>query len=367
MIHSTEPDKPDLSARTLRRWAATLALGAAGGWLAGLIGLPLPWLLGALAATATAAASGVRLAGGPPTLPQTARLLFIPVIGVLIGGAFTPETAARLWEWLPGLIAVVMFVPAALGFNYWLYHRVAGLDRPTAFFAGMPGGLIESIEMGGEQGADMRALTVLQFSRIALTVSAVPLLYAVMQGQAVGSAAGMAFAPAAPLGLGDGLLLAAAGVVGFFGARRVGLPAGQITGPILASAAIHALGWTEAAPPPALVAMAQLVIGTHLGLRFNGLTGAELKRYLRLSAASVAGMLGIGAGFAGLCAALGVAPFAVMWLCFAPGGLVEMGLIALSLNASPIFVTAHHFARIVATVTFGPRRWRRMTAQTESR
>jgi uncharacterized protein len=43
-------------------------------------------------------------------------------------------------------------------------------------------------------------------------------------------------------------------------------------------------------------------------------------------------------------------PVAAVFLAFAPGGLAEMSLIALSLQMSAIYVTAHHVARIVLAV-----------------
>jgi len=44
------------------------------------------------------------------------------------------------------------------------------------------------------------------------------------------------------------------------------------------------------------------------------------------------------------------APFDMLLISFAPGGVTEMALIALSLNANPALVTAHHIYRIVLTV-----------------
>jgi len=44
-------------------------------------------------------------------------------------------------------------------------------------------------------------------------------------------------------------------------------------------------------------------------------------------------------------------PVAATFLAFAPGGLAEMGLIALSLDMSVIYVTAHHVLRIVLAVS----------------
>ena len=349
---------PPPAGRTLR-WAATLALGSAGGWVASAAGLPLPWLLGALLAVGAAAAGGLRLPGGPLAFPPAVREACIPVIGVLIGGTFAPETLAGAADWWPGLVSAALYVPAALAVNFLLFRRVGGLSRPTAYFAAMPGGLIEAIELGTEAGADPRPLTALQFIRVVLVVTAIPLIYSLIEGRAVGSAAGAGSGgPDAALGLLDALILLASGVVGYRIATRFKLPAGRIIGPIAASALVHATGLTDAAPPAMLVAAAQLVIGTSLGLRFVGMKPAELRGWMRLSALSVAAMLLLAVPFAAVPALLGAAPFGIMLLALAPGGVVEMGLVALSLESSPILVTLHHLARILVAVFVGAGGWR---------
>ncbi|MEX1147168.1 MAG: AbrB family transcriptional regulator, partial [Sphingomonadales bacterium] len=43
-------------------------------------------------------------------------------------------------------------------------------------------------------------------------------------------------------------------------------------------------------------------------------------------------------------------PVAAVFLAFAPGGLAEMSLVALSLKMSVIYVTAHHVLRIMLAV-----------------
>jgi hypothetical protein len=168
---------------------------------------------------------------------------------------------------------------------------------------------------------------VIQFARIALTVTLTPLIFSLLEGRALGSAAGVSLSRG-PMGAADAAVMISAGAVGFFGARLLRLPAAQILGPILASGAVHALGWTDAAPPGWLVGLAQLVIGVTLGLRFVGVPPRTLARYFALS----------------------------------PGGVIEMGLIAVSLEASPIFVTAHHLVRIIATVAVAAAAWRRIGA-----
>ena len=60
----------------------------------------------------------------------------------------------------------------------------------------------------------------------------------------------------------------------------------------------------------------------------------------------------LGVGFAVLLARWVEEPVAALFLAFAPGGLAEMSLVALSLNMSVIYVTAHHVLRIVLAVSF---------------
>jgi hypothetical protein len=60
--------------------------------------------------------------------------------------------------------------------------------------------------------------------------------------------------------------------------------------------------------------------------------------------------LGIAFGFASVLAPWVGEPTEAVFLAFAPGGLAEMSLIALSLQMSVVYVTIHHVARIVLSV-----------------
>ena len=44
-------------------------------------------------------------------------------------------------------------------------------------------------------------------------------------------------------------------------------------------------------------------------------------------------------------------PLTPVFLAFAPGGITEMSLIALSLQISVVFVTLHHVLRIVVAIS----------------
>jgi uncharacterized protein len=118
------------------------------------------------------------------------------------------------------------------------------------------------------------------------------------------------------------------------------------------------LGWVEGVPPPWLIAVTQVVLGTGLGARFVGVERAMLLRAGRLAIINGVAALGLAYGFAEALHLLVGEPVAAVFLAFAPGGLAEMSLIALSLQMSAIYVTAHHVARIVLAVTVARLFWR---------
>jgi len=328
-----------------------LAIGLFCGWLAHLIGTPLPYLLGSLVGVgATVIIVGDRLPDDL-TFPQNIRAAFIVVIGVMIGGAFNPSIFADL----PGLLLsgglILLFVGLAFGTNYLIFRKIGGYDAPTAFCAGMPGGLIESIEMAEHSGADTRIVTAQQFLRIVIVIVSLPLIFAYWTGAPVGSAAGMRIGAetSAPV-VKDWLLLGASGVIGYLLGRALRIPAYVIIGPLLISGAVHGTGLTQAQPPDWLIILAQAVMGTGLGARFKGIRRRVLTQALGLGLLSVVCMLTINLVMAYGLSLATVHPLPVLILCFAAGGLTEMSLIALSFNANPVFVTMHHVLRIIVTV-----------------
>ncbi len=331
---------------------ALIAVGAVGGYVASRIGLPLPWMIGSLIATAL-----VVLAWSPAPLqeyrfPNGLRSLFVALIGVMIGTQVTPELLGKAASLPVTMIGLALFVAVCHLGNYALFRRVGGYDRATAFYSGTPGGLMESIMMGEGAGADTRILTAQQFLRIIFVISLLPLGLSLWVGAPVGSASGLSVggpdpAPVPPESL---ALIAAAAVLGLMLGRVVHLPASQLVGPLILSALATVTGLLDLHLPFWLIATAQLVIGTTLGLRFQGTNLALLRRCAWLSALSVCFMLLTGAAFALVLQALTGIAFLHLLISFAPGGVAEMSIVALSLAANPALVSLHHIARILMTV-----------------
>ena len=261
----------------------TLLLGAIGGVSAWWVHLPLGFLLGSMGLVGVLAAFDITPLGRPLTLPAKLRFSFVPVIGLAIGGAFTPAVAQAALGWVPSLAALGLFVPVAHALGYWIYRK-GGFGRAEAFYGAVPGGLIESVQMGEEAGADVRLLIVVQTLRLILTIVSVPLIFWGLTGTVVGSAAGATMAGAGvAITLQDVGLMLAAGLVGAQGGKRLRLPGYIITGPILCSAVLHGTGVMQAIPPAWLIAVTQVILGAGLGVRFVGMDRKLLAKCGRLA------------------------------------------------------------------------------------
>ena len=328
---------------------ALLALSGLAGFAAQAIGTPLPFMLGPLASSALiATALPERLPQGY-RFPTWLRLVFIAIIGLMIGSQVTPALFTEAHHYALTLGAVTLFVGLAHGLGYAVFRALGGYDSTTAFYASTPGGLYESIEMGEAAGADMTRLMMQQFLRIIVVVTLLPLGLSLWLGEPVGSAAGQSLARG-DVPWSDLPLVALAGLAGLGVGHVLRLPAGQMTGPMAVAALLSLTGWLSFDIPQWLVNLAQMVLGTALGMRFTGLSRGLLLRGAGLALVSVGGMLAIGVGLAALLQRMTNEPVDVLVISLAPGGVTEMALVALSLQANPAFVTLHHIYRILLTV-----------------
>ena len=328
--------------------ALTFAIALIGAALGYGLHLPMGLLLGAMGLVAIFAISGYGIFGIRAMFPAKLRMGFVPIIGLGIGGSFTPAVLGQIPSWWFSLLALALFIPMAHFMGYLIY-RAGGLDRPTALFGSVPGGLIESVTLGEQVGGDVQMLALLQFLRLIFTIVLVPVGFMILTGHMVGSAAGAEVARA-PLGLLDGTILFAAGSAGLVIGRLLHLPAAIMTGPLLGSGLAHLLGYVEGVPPAWAVGLTQIVIGATLGARFAGLPKGAISRASRLALANVLAAMVLAIGFGYLVHTVSGQSVSAVLLAFAPGGLAEMSLIALSLNIGMIYVAMHHVIRILLSV-----------------
>ncbi len=325
-----------------------LAIGICGGLLFLWLRLPLPWMLGSMCACLGAAL--LRL---PIASPGRLRSPMVVVLGVLLGSAFTWEVMERATGWWLSLLMLIPYsvIIGLIGIPYLM--RFAGCDRTTAYFAAMPAGLQEMVIVGRAMGGDDRQIALIHGARILLVVLSLPLLFQWLADVELGTGpgAGTPLTAVAPLEL---LILVACGVLGWQLGIRLRLPAALLFGPMIVSAIAHLTGISAAKPPDEIVALAQLVTGTWVGCRFVGVPLHTVATTVLNALGLVIIMLGVTAVMALVLAPLLDISFAAVVLAYAPGGVVEMGLVALALGLEVVFVATHHIARIIIVMAGAP-------------
>lgn len=338
-----------------RGLALSLALGTVGGYAAFRLHVPLAFMIGALVANSAAA-----IAGLPVSVPKPLRTLMVVVLGVMLGSSFKPELLDRLGEWTVSLAGLVVYIIAAAAAGLWYLRRVARFDGVTAYFTAMPGGFNEMVLMGGAMGGDDRMIALGHSLRIMLVVMTVPVAFQLLPGYEAAARDWTLRGLGPDLGelpLRDWLLLASCALAAPV-ATRLRIPAGHLVGPMLVSAAIHLTGLTAGKPPGLLVATAQVVVGSAIGARFAGESLTRIWQATRVALGLTAILLAITVATAlAVHLATGL-DLSALILAYAPGGLAEMSLVALSLHVDAPFVATHHIARIIAIILVAPMVWR---------
>jgi len=334
------------------RFLPIFVFGLIGGIAAYWIGLPMPFMLGGIFGAASFVLWYERADKQLPKLSRWVRLVFMSIIGAVIGSRFSPEVLTILPQfWISGL-ALIPFILLAHAGGYAIMRKLGGYEKLDAYFASLPGGIIDATALAEEAGADLRVVTAQHFIRIILVVSCVPLLFLFIQGAAVGSLAGQTMSTT-NYDFVDVALILAIALVGLFIGQLSRLPVSHMIGPLLLSLALSVGGVVQIDIPPWLGHAAQYVVGTALGAQFSGVSRRLLMRGLGMGLLTGVYMLFLAATFAFFLVQHVPADFGAMFISFAAGGLAEMSLIALSLNFNPVVVALHHLVRILLTVYVG--------------
>lgn len=321
-----------------------LGLGLCGGLVAWGIGMPLAWMLGPMVACTIGA-----LARLPVKSPMRLRPFVIPVIGVLLGSRISADVIADAADWWPAFALLLPFLVVTAGVSYVYFRRLGRYDRPTAYFAAMPGGLTDMIIAGTEVGGDERRISLAHATRILIVVIGVVLFYGAFLGVSQEETA-RGWVGLNALTVMDWLLLALCAAIGAPLGAWLRLPAAAIMGPMVLSGILHMTEVVTVAPPNLVVIVSLVVMGTTIGCRFAGADLREVGRDLGLGAGSAVLMIGLAVGFAVLAGWSVGLPVSAAFLAYAPGGLTEMSLLALAIGQDVTFVTVMHLARIIAVV-----------------
>ena len=328
--------KPVLDPVTLKRFAAAIATGGAGAFLAHLAGMPAPFLSGPAIAVTLAGLAGLRM-----DIPLLVRDMAFVFIGLTMGAGVTPEVLDSVAKWPASLGLLALSIVAIILACRFLLMRHFGQDGRSAVLSSAPGHLSYLLGMADAGGLNVRMIAIVQSIRVLILTLSVPPI-AIMLGQAD-------LAPAAPLatmkGAGLGLSVALALGAGFL--FKVGrLPAAFLLGGMAISTALHLTGTVTGQIPQWMSIPAYVLLGTLIGTRFSGVTWTELRSAMGagLMVTGVAIVIAVAAAL--LAAQLTGLPLPMLLIALAPGGVETMTAMAQLMHVDPTFVATHHVARL---------------------
>ncbi|MBT0961980.1 AbrB family transcriptional regulator [Denitromonas iodatirespirans] len=325
-------------ASTAARVAVTLSIATLAAYGAQAFGAPLPWMLGPLFAVALLRLCdiGLRPLPGGRQAGQWA-------IGTSLGLYFTPAVLVLLRDnlLLVGLIAGGALVVGMLCAR--MTWALAPVDRPTAFFASLPGGASEMAVVAERFGGAVDRVAAAHALRVMIVVAVVPL--ALSAADAHGTDLYQPLARGVDLARLPWLLAASLCGVALLSAVRFGNA--WVLGPLLGVGAITGAGLNLSALPVWAVNGGQLLIGCALGCRFSPAFFQAAPRFLAAATVSALVAIGLGTLIAVGAAALSDAPLATLVLAAAPGGVAEMCITAKVLQLGVPLVTLCHALRVI--------------------
>lgn len=327
--------------KILYKTIAALLIGFIGGSIFYHLNLPLPWMLGSFASTLI-----IAIPVGYIDVDKKLRKLALPILGVLIGSSFTPEILQEVHKWPLGLLLVVFYTVLTTIIGYLYLTKIAKWDKVTSLFSSPPGGLAELVFIGADSGADERRMILAHSIRIAMVVTISTLLirfYFNIEFTRIN----ISNPPDMIVKLHDWIILFGCAIVGMFLGLKLKLPGGALFGALILSAFVHLTLITEANLPVWIVALAQIILGSSLGVRFNGITRNELKNTVKHSLVMGSIMITIA-----LLTALVMGPIIkfdtrALFLSMAPGGFTEMLLLAIAIGIESAFIATSHSIRII--------------------
>ena len=336
----------------LLQFAETVAIAAGGGAAFTALGFPAGLISGSILAVAVAA-----LAGRPMAVPNAvARVAFV-LIGILLGAVVTPETLTGIATWP---ISIALLLAAALcmmGGTATYLRFVHGWDRLSALLGASPGSLAQVMALSAEFGLDLRAIAIVQTTRVLMLSVGLPAGLALF-----GLAApppSMPPPPVTPAYLGELAILVAAATALALLAAWVRFPGGLMFGALAGSGILHGTGLINVTLPWWVADAGMVILGAVAGSRFANTSPKVFLNYLGAAFGSFAVAIMIASCF--VLIVTSILPFRVadVVVAYSPGAQDTMMVLALALHLDPVFVGAHHLARfllVTVVIAVGARR-----------
>ena len=323
-------------------YLGALIFGFIGEW----IGFPLPWVIGAMAFSAT-----LRLSNLPVQVPAFTRPIGQVFIASSVGLSFTSAAVVAVSELFVSMIAAAILTILAGFMVAALLMRLTRVDVITATLSSIPMGPVESRNLAERHGVLPGPIVFTQTLRILMLVVFIPPILVALADGVHDPTAVLRALPWTPA---EALLLATFAAIGAFVARMIRISNPFFTGALGGAALAAAFGLPVSAYPYPVLVTAQIFLGVWLGAVFDRQLLRKAGSFIPGAVVSSLLLVAICAGMGGAIAWITGEQWTVMILATAPGSVTEMALTAKILQEGIAVVTAFHLVRIFIILPFAP-------------
>ena len=312
------------------------------------MGLPAALLLGPMIAGIACGVYGLRL-----EVPRWPYLGAQAAIAAMVSAAVTPTIIATLGHHVvlfALVISATLFGAAAVG---WAISRLGLIPGATAVYGTSPGAANAMVLLGESEGADVRLVAFMQYSRVLLVALAAAVVAHIWANAPAGHAPGVSWV--APVHWGNLAVIVLLAALSQQAARLLGLQAWALLGPMIVLSAIHAAGWISIDLPRWLLAAAYALIGWHIGLGFRRETLLHAGRALPVVAGAALCLMMFCGALAWALTRLVHVDALTAYLATSPGGMDSIAIIASSTPQVDLpFVLALQAVRLLLVIALAP-------------
>jgi membrane AbrB-like protein len=315
------------------------------------LGVPSAALFAALVAAIALALTAL----APQRVPRPAGLAAQGVLGVYIGTMVHRDSVTALggdWPVVIGVAVATLVLSIVAGALLGLHRDVSPLTGSLALVAGGASGLVA---IARELGGDDRVVAVVQYLRVALVTSSMPVLVTlVYHADRSHHAAASAQNGSAPWYL-SVVVMAVLIVAGVAAGRLARIPGAGLLGPMALTVVLQLSGVSIGlSVPMVLVQLGYAVIGWQAGVVF---TRDSMRAVARILPAALALIVVLGIGTAGLGVVLaevaGKTPLEG-YLATSPGGVYAVLAIAVESGSNVTFIIAAQVFRVLLMLFTAP-------------
>ena len=326
-----------------------LIIGAIGGLIASIINMPLPWLLGPLLSNLLLSFTKIKITFSKKLLGP----IFL-IIGIIMGGTLNVSLLYKIHLWIFSSLSMIVYVFISTIIITFYFLKVCKFEKMNAILAALPGAFVPiSAALLELKNNNNKRVLVPQATRVIFIVCMLPVIFIYQMGDA--EIQGLRNQNIYDLKYFIEIVLVCFGCYIFaLFLKKFNIPSSTLLSGMIISGILYTLEIVNARFPDIFINISFIFLGTALGSRLNGLKIKELLFYifhgvvitiiLMTLAAFASYFLEIAFGF----------DFLPTFLSFVPGGIHEMVIISVAYNIDPIFVSYHHFLRIILIVLLIP-------------